>query len=402
MDQPFRNRATASVPARGRKSFSLSLRRITTDGSWIRELDGLRFVAIASVVLYHILAQLMVKSGHTIDVQDRYQWIFTAIGNGDRGVRLFFVISGFVLGLQFARHHLQGGKPANLKKYFLRRVTRLEPPYMLNLIVCAFAGLLYYQQSPGAVLPNLGASLVYLHNLVYRAPSNINVVTWSLEVEIQFYILAPLMALLFCIRPTWARRLLFLLLIGGAGALQNRMGLASTVAPLTIVYSIQYFLAGMLLTDLYLMESDRFRNHAAWDLVSLCGWPIVFLVPSSAAWFHTAMPFLTLPLYIAAFKSLVFRRFFRTTWVAITGGMCYSIYLWHFFVIGVFFKLTRHAVVFHDFLANLAMQIILLGVPIAAVSILAFVLIERPCMNPKWPQDLLKRIRGTAPAVEVG
>jgi hypothetical protein len=67
----------------------------------------------------------------------------------------------------------------------------------------------------------------------------------------------------------------------------------------------------------------------------------------------------------------------------------------------VFFKLSRHAVVFHDFLANLAMQIVLLGVPIAGVGIRAFVLIERPCMNPKWPQELLKRICGSAPAVAV-
>jgi hypothetical protein len=62
-------------------------------------------------------------------------------------------------------------------------------------------------------------------------------------------------------------------------------------------------------------------------------------------------------------------------------------------VIGVFFKLTRHAVVFQDFLLNFGVQIVLLGIPIAIVSVLAFVLIERPCMDPAWPQKFVKKLR---------
>lgn len=382
-------------PARSEAaSFPWRLRRITSGGSWIPELDGLRFVAIVSVVLYHIYAQLLVKSGHPVEVQSRYAWLATAVGNGDRGVRLFFVISGFVLGLGFARQHLQRGKPVSLKKYFLRRVTRLEPPYMVNLVVCALVAFAYYHQAVGYMLPHLLASMIYLHNLAYRTPSAINAVTWSLEIEIQFYILAPLISLLFRIRRAWLRRSVFLFLIAFIGVMQMETRAGATVVAITIVFYLQYFLAGLLLTDLYLTEGPRIQMRWLWDVFSLCGWPLVFLVPTHFLWYHAILPFLILPLYIAAFKGVLFQKLFSNVWIATIGGMCYSIYLWHFFVIGVFFKVTRHWIVFHDFLANFLVQIVTLGIAIAMVSLLAFVLIERPCMDPAWPQKLWSLLPG--------
>ena len=330
----------------------------------------------------------MVKSGHAVEMQTRYRYLVTAIGNGDRGVRLFFIISGFVLGLGFARQHLQCGKNVNLKKYFLRRVTRLEPPYIFNLVVCAVTAFVYYHQALSTMLPHLLASIFYLHNIAYRTPSLINGVTWSLEVEIQFYILAPLISLLFRISGVWLRRSVFLLMIALIGLLQMEFRVVATLGSLTIFYYLQYFLAGLLLTDLYLTEGPRFQNHWQWDVLSVCGWPLIFLIPANFIWYHELLPFLILPLYIAAFKGNLFRKFFSSTWIATIGGMCYSIYLWHFFVIGVFFKITRHLIIFHDFLLNLFAQVIGLGVPIAVVSVLMFVLIERPCMDPAWPRKL--------------
>ena len=57
----------------------------------------------------------------------------------------------------------------------------------------------------GTLLPHFFASLFYAHGLVYGSWSEINAVTWSLEIEVQFYILAPLLCRVFSIRPTWPR-----------------------------------------------------------------------------------------------------------------------------------------------------------------------------------------------------
>ena len=61
-------------------------------------------------------------------------WFFSLLRTGHVGVQLFFIISGFVVALPFAMHHLADGKKVNLRRFFLRRLTRIEPPYMIALI----------------------------------------------------------------------------------------------------------------------------------------------------------------------------------------------------------------------------------------------------------------------------
>ena len=52
------------------------------------------------------------------------------------------------------------------------------------------------------------------------------------------------------------------------------------------------------------------------------------------------------------------------------------------------FKLSRRILVTHDLLANFLIQSALILPCILAFSVLYFVFIERPCMDPAWPQKL--------------
>src|SRR5205807_233343 len=113
---------------------------------------------------------------------------------GWAGVQLFFAISGFILALPFAAHRLLGEKPVDLGKYFRRRLTRLEPPYILSLLgTFAFGLLISHQLSWAANGKHLLASLVYMHNLAFGHESYISTVAWTLEIEVQFYCLVPLL-----------------------------------------------------------------------------------------------------------------------------------------------------------------------------------------------------------------
>jgi peptidoglycan/LPS O-acetylase OafA/YrhL len=108
----------------------LQFRRIMTQKRFIPQIDGLRFVAIASVVLFHLCAALErgavpVPVPLNIDVPKH-------------GVELFFAISGFILGVPFASRYLLGTPKVDLKSYFLRRLTRLEPPSFIFLL-CSLA-----------------------------------------------------------------------------------------------------------------------------------------------------------------------------------------------------------------------------------------------------------------------
>jgi peptidoglycan/LPS O-acetylase OafA/YrhL len=70
----------------------LQFRRITTQKRFIPQIDGLRFVAIASVVLFHIYAAL--------EIGAIPQPIPFSSDLAKRGVELLYGISGFILGVR--------------------------------------------------------------------------------------------------------------------------------------------------------------------------------------------------------------------------------------------------------------------------------------------------------------
>src|SRR5689334_17493534 len=175
-------------------------RRITYSTSYLPQIDGLRFLAIFSVVvIMHISHYLDERFFDRQILKDDY-WKDFAF-RGGAGVPLFFMISGFILSLPFAQWRLAQGKKISLRNYFLRRLTRLEPPYVIALVLLFVAQVwVLHQYSFGILLPHLLASIVYQHTLLFHSFSWVMPVAWSLEVEVQFYVLAPLFFLLFLIR----------------------------------------------------------------------------------------------------------------------------------------------------------------------------------------------------------
>jgi peptidoglycan/LPS O-acetylase OafA/YrhL len=136
------------------------------------------------------------------------------IFTGHFGVQLFFVISGFVLALPFAQHYIDGGRPVKIKDYFLRRLTRLEPPYIISLIIYVIVRFYFAGYNIDKIIelwPHFWAHVFYVHGFIYGSISqpgyvSVNHVTWSLEMEVQFYILAPLLANVFRITSPAVRR----------------------------------------------------------------------------------------------------------------------------------------------------------------------------------------------------
>src|SRR5579859_487680 len=128
-------------------------------------MDGLRFVAIAMVVLFHLNGYLMVKTDFYAHAGRG--WLGTVATAGFHGVELFFIISGFILALPFAAHHLSGGAPVSLRKYYLRRLTRLEPPYFVSIFLLLGISALTHRRITAPLYPHLLASLAYMHNMIY-------------------------------------------------------------------------------------------------------------------------------------------------------------------------------------------------------------------------------------------
>ncbi len=167
---------TAVRTTGGPAELSLLTCTIRESSGEIRSLDGLRAISILLVIVSHTFKF----------PEHRPFWFRVAFLHGDLGVRIFFIISGFLITTLLLNERRQFGD-VSLKLFYLRRALRILPASLL------FIGCV-------AVLRSFGILQVarrdWLHVLTYTV--NFAPVAWpvghlwSLSVEEQFYFLWPL------------------------------------------------------------------------------------------------------------------------------------------------------------------------------------------------------------------
>jgi peptidoglycan/LPS O-acetylase OafA/YrhL len=367
----------------------IRLRRITTSLAYRPEIDGIRFVAILSVIIYHLAGDVLRHSPAGYDASPR--WLFWFTQNLNFGVQLFFVLSGYVLALPFAEHFLGGQPPLSLKRYFVRRLTRLEPPYVLALIFLFVLKVIAGRGTFTGLIPHLFASVFYLHNQIYSVPSSIDFVAWSLEIEVQFYILAPFLAAVFFFSGDKLYRRCTLVLAIFFAALVAYHWASKPRISLSLIGQLSYFLAGFLLAEFSVLE-EKHRAFAAslgWDAVCLLA--IALIVASIFAgglitWL--VCPLAVFAAYYAAFHSIFIKRFLSLVFISSVGGMCYTIYLLHNYVIAMCGGYSERFGASLSFASRLGVQLLIMTPVLLLVCGTFFVLVERPCMQPDWPARL--------------
>lgn len=385
----------------------LSFKRITSSGSFIPEIDGLRFIAIASVVLFHLSGFITEKDvNQYVDTLD-YSFLKHLLSHGHLGVPLFFAISGFILGMPFAKFHIAKENRVSLKKYFLRRLTRLEPPYILIMTVLLF-GAVYVAKtiSLNNGIASYLSSIIYSHNFIYPgSPIFLNCVAWSLEVEVQFYILAPIMAYIFSVKSSSMRRI-FLISIALLFIIINKFDFNPFQFTSLINY-FQYFLVGFLLADLYVSNSMILPKSKYDYLIGFAFFLVIWLFDSRdfvSNFQKSIWEFVQVVSIFFVYYYVLFHKVFRIlSFKLITniGGMCYSIYLLHYSLISMFGNpLLRYSFSKYSFV-NVTIYSVLLILMVMLISAIFFLLVERPCMDKDWYKKIFKR-RITAPTQKAG
>lgn len=178
----------------------MRLQRVMTAGRWIPEIDGLRFIAISSVLLLHIFFETVSHAPDRWTLVSIHRELYVRMSYLSRGVQLFFVISGFILARPFVTEYVDAGKPVSLRAYYKRRLTRLEPPYILALVIYAVSLIVIHKDGARIIASGLLSSVFYVHNFWGFIP--IDPPTWTLEVEVQFYLIAPFLGLLYLVKPS--------------------------------------------------------------------------------------------------------------------------------------------------------------------------------------------------------
>ena len=389
------------------------LSRITTSGRvFIPQIDGLRFVAIIAVIAYHIRAICSYHfhaspSGEAIEGD----LVNNAFGIGHLGVQLFFAISGFILSLPFARQWLCNGRRISLRDYYVRRVTRIEPPYVIHLVfVFVLCGLvlrwlpshphLYHNEAwAGYALKHVLSSLFYVNGFIFGSHPYPNIVLWSLEIEVQFYILAPFLAGIFMIAGAWKRRAFIAILIPAGSLILLLAGSLARISDANIyrmgfslIGNYQYFLMGFLMADFYLLNKleSSIRNYK-WDLVFPLAITAVILLRHYSL-LYLLLPWLILFCCLAAFRGVLTAKFLGHPWITTIGGMCYTIYMYHWLMISTLVRVTG-GLRTHILWLDLLIQFVLMSVIIIGVCAVLFALFERPFMRRDWPARLWAQVR---------
>ncbi|TVP46538.1 MAG: acyltransferase [Mongoliibacter sp.] len=376
--------------------FNTLLKRKTSGGNFIPEIDGLRFFAIFTVLIFHLNTAYSREIG--VDwlnnlPDDGFLNLGWWIVRMDLGVKVFFGISGFILAVPFIKHYWYGGRAISLKQYFIRRLTRLEPPFVVTLILFFLVHILVLGADYSEMLSHFWASLFYLHTIIYEMPSIINPVTWSLETEVQFYSLIPFLAMLIFFKRHSAWVLICLLLLFSASIFAKNY-IYSNSTPgwdFTIFVFLSNFLTGFFFALAYLHYQHYFKTKSfLWDIFGLISIFTLFYFykPQVDMLNNLLFNISIFLLFIATFKGHVFNWFFSRSIIYLVGGMCYTIYLIHYPFFHLLMKFTGRFSVSNDYFPNLMVQL-MIGIPIVIfVSIIFFVLIEKPCMDKDWPKKL--------------
>jgi peptidoglycan/LPS O-acetylase OafA/YrhL len=156
----------------------------------IPSLDGVRAIACLLVMGFHI--SLITRDMH-IWTPGHHPLLDALFLSGGSGVTLFFVLSGFLLFLPYARALLTTQLWPDARLFYLRRAWRILPGYYVSLF------LIVMLQQPQYLAPSHWHELLlFLALFMDSTPStfqHMNGPYWTLAIEWQFYLLLPLIAL---------------------------------------------------------------------------------------------------------------------------------------------------------------------------------------------------------------
>jgi peptidoglycan/LPS O-acetylase OafA/YrhL len=296
--------------------------------SYRRDIDGLRAIAVIAVVLFH----------------------FGYVSGGFVGVDVFFVISGYLI-TRIINDAVNDGS-FSILNFYIRRIRRIFPAlFVLYFAVMVFTFLFAFSSDARDVSKSLQSSIFFLSNVFFYGDSGYfedrNALrpllhTWSLSVEEQFYIVLP-----------------FLIYVLGRFALRVRYAALWAIAAISLAasawmvradasaafYLMQFraweFLTGSLLA-VGAVPAIRRADAAEW-----LGGLGLLLVCASAAVMSRRIPFpgltaippclgAALIIHSGRAHSTRVSRLLSLPVMVFVGLISYSLYLWHWPVLGFY------------------------------------------------------------------
>jgi len=253
-------------------------------------LDGIRGLAILLVILSHFLP---------------LRGVGIELINGKVGVILFFVLSGYLIGIQMPKINKPDahGKQNTIKgllKFYLRRTLRIYPLYIVLIV----AFYLIPINIPGYLRTNFFSFLFMNQNWLMYVNNSFDAFLgpyWSLSLEMKFYLILPFFYIFLSERNFF--RFTFLTLFVGifSRLIMGIMAGNDRIVSFLLINHIDSFAAGVLISRVHLFP-EKWRNPASKN------WKILLII---TALFYSTFFF---------FNSFYLQTIFKNTLVNIIAG----------------------------------------------------------------------------------
>ncbi len=309
-------------------------------------LDGIRAVSILIVVWFHFWQQ---------------SWLMPIVGkfnldwlprNGAILVDMMILLSGFCLFLPYAREMVYGEKAPKVTEFYIKRVARIIPSYYVAvfLVLFCFALPLGQYATSTDMWKDLVPHLFFVHNFFPESMqwTKLNGALWTVAVEVQFYLLFPLLARCFQKKPL----LTYFAMV--AVGLLSCFGISSNYDTINqgmyVNHSVTFacvFANGMLGAWAYIsMTKDRKKDKAeeALYLILAIGGMWLFKIMckarssygSETKWQIDHRYVLSLLFLLILFSIIMAERYFKwllgNRLMKFLAGISFNLYIWHQFI----------------------------------------------------------------------
>jgi peptidoglycan/LPS O-acetylase OafA/YrhL len=337
-------------------------------------VESLRAIAALAIVVFHACGSFGIPPGDDTIVR-------RLVLTGSFGVDLFFVLSGCLIFAPFVGTALGESDHPSLARYARHRVMRVVPLYVVVLAVVLIA------QDGGGTPTVWWHFLTFTQDFSHRTINTVDGPMWSLGVEVDFYLLLPVLALgLGRITRGSVGRLVVCLLALGAVSFAVQIIKVQSPAHPSLLWSLSlpatffYFVWGMLLAIL-----RRAWRRSPGGLRGPLTWSDLWLAAAVALWvapiFSYRAGLICAPLAsVLAIGACLLPlrpgwglRVLRWRPLVVLGLSSYGIYLWNYPVITRLFE--------HGFPVASSRLIVGSLIVCGALALVTYALVEAPAFR---------------------
>ncbi len=342
-----------------------------------RGFNALRFYAALSVIVQHV----------SYSPHDWFRVPLLPVTlerlflNGSDAVNLFFILSGFLITYLLLAEGDRAGK-VNIRNFYLRRAFRIYPVYFVYLVIVLV--LLRPPYSPALIL----TLIFFLGNaafpLFFPFPPLDHL--WSIGVEEQFYLLAPIMARF---RRSLVRILMTIVVVWWLVLIVVSTMPPSQLTAFVDMSRYDLIALGALLACAHYRQWPGLRWLRHWAVRAFAGafivFAVVFVPPAQGIYYETVLglAFVILIDTVASSPRLAERLGHPA--LEYLGNLSYSMYVYHPLFVLLFYTLFSHRLSLDQYQLIAYPTLILVTIAASAVS---YRLLETPFLRLK---DRFKR-----------